>query len=339
MSSSRQLAEHGGRTDDPHNITPGQAGADPSGTAASAVTAHEGKSGAHTPSQVGADPAGSAASAESAAKSHANTKAGEAQAHAVQRSNHTGTQTLATISDAGTAASRDVGGGPGNVLEVGQYGLGSSSPYGGDIAGDVLDELANCGFFMVQGTVMDALGMTGVGSAQGIHTAVAGSTAGFQLISRRTLSEQSLGLRSKTGNQWSGLVNITHSGNLVGDLSRSESPSAFEYGSNGNGEYLKFADGTLICYVEVNGTGTTIEVPGSAGSMYHSGDIIRTFPATFVEKPVVGVTAMRHSDDSIIVWGNARTTTGSTTKVRGIASQPSQSIGYYLHVIAIGRWR
>ncbi|MEQ5768170.1 prophage tail fiber N-terminal domain-containing protein [Halomonas sp. H33-56] len=85
-------------------LVPGDVGADPAGTASSAVATHEAKSSAHTPAQVGADPAGSAASAEQAAKDHADTKASEAQAYAVQRANHTGMQPLSTISDAGTAA-------------------------------------------------------------------------------------------------------------------------------------------------------------------------------------------------------------------------------------------
>lgn len=48
------------------------------------------------------------AAVASAAASDATTKANAAQAAAVQRANHTGTQTVATISDAGTAATRNV---------------------------------------------------------------------------------------------------------------------------------------------------------------------------------------------------------------------------------------
>ncbi|MEQ5821262.1 prophage tail fiber N-terminal domain-containing protein [Halomonas sp. SCS19] len=101
-------------------LVPGDVGADPAGTASSAVAAHEAKSSAHTPAQVGADPAGSAASAEQAAKDHADTKASEAQAYAVQRANHTGTQPLSTISDAGTAAAVNVGTGADDVPKTSQ---------------------------------------------------------------------------------------------------------------------------------------------------------------------------------------------------------------------------
>ncbi|PTL88874.1 hypothetical protein C6W88_15525 [Halomonas litopenaei] len=90
-------------------LVPGDVGADPAGTASSAVAAHEEKSSAHTPAQVGADPAGSAASAEQAAKDFA-----------VQRSNHTGTQLLSTISDAGTAAAVNVGTGADDVPKTSQ---------------------------------------------------------------------------------------------------------------------------------------------------------------------------------------------------------------------------
>ncbi|WP_348826533.1 prophage tail fiber N-terminal domain-containing protein [Halomonas sp. RT37] len=90
-------------------LVPGDVGADPAGTASSAVAAHEAKSSAHTPAQVGADPAGSAASAEQAAKDYA-----------VQRANHTGTQLLSTISDAGTAAAANVGTGASDVPKTSQ---------------------------------------------------------------------------------------------------------------------------------------------------------------------------------------------------------------------------
>lgn len=101
-------------------LVPGDVGADPAGTASSAVATHEAKSSAHTPAQVGADPAGSAANAEQAAKDHADTKASEAQAYAVQRANHTGTQPLSTISDAGTAAAANVGIGANDVPKTSQ---------------------------------------------------------------------------------------------------------------------------------------------------------------------------------------------------------------------------
>ncbi|MCO7246348.1 prophage tail fiber N-terminal domain-containing protein, partial [Halomonas sp. Mc5H-6] len=47
-------------------LTPGDVGADPAGTASAAVTAHEEKASAHTPAQVGADPAGTASAAVTA---------------------------------------------------------------------------------------------------------------------------------------------------------------------------------------------------------------------------------------------------------------------------------
>ena len=53
--------------------------------------------------------------AVSTAAADATAKANAAQAFAIQRANHTGTQLLATISDAGNAASRNVGTGSGDV--------------------------------------------------------------------------------------------------------------------------------------------------------------------------------------------------------------------------------
>lgn len=89
--------------------TPAQVGADPAGTASSAIAAHESSGSAHTPAQVGADPAGSASNAEQNAKDYS-----------VQRNNHTGTQLLSTISDAGTAAAANVGVGVDDVPKTSQ---------------------------------------------------------------------------------------------------------------------------------------------------------------------------------------------------------------------------
>jgi len=55
------------------------------------------------------DASGAAATAESNASTDATAKANAAQAYAIQRANHTGTQTLTTISDAGNSAARNVG--------------------------------------------------------------------------------------------------------------------------------------------------------------------------------------------------------------------------------------
>lgn len=85
-------AENDGFTGAPREVT-----VDTTGTT---LRVHDGSTQGGTTLAKKADVTAS----EQAAKDHADTKASEAQAHAVQRANHTGTQLLSTISDAGTAA-------------------------------------------------------------------------------------------------------------------------------------------------------------------------------------------------------------------------------------------
>ncbi|MAR74352.1 carboxypeptidase regulatory-like domain-containing protein [Halomonas sp.] len=302
------------------------------------------------------DAAGSAASAESAAKSYADTKATEAQAHAVQRSNHTGTQTLATISDAGTAASRDVATtetdkDTSKIARVGAAGLISSiyppSPtsfthnlptglYGLNVSAAQMaaDELP-----VQYGTVLSCGHPSNARNYSGWGQQILFGNNGK--IYQRRSAENSVSDYTSPINwhKWSFLYSNRNAVQSVGmDADGVPSGGLLERGSNSNGEFLRFADGTLICFIEVDGLGTTTAVPGSNGSLFHSADQTWTFPAAFVDKPVMGVTGIRHSDDSIIVWGVGRTTTGSTAKLRGVASQSSAAIGYYLHATAKGRW-
>ena len=65
-----------------------------------------------------------------------------------------------------------------------------------------------------------------------------------------------------------------------------------ESGSNTNGSYIKWADGTMICYM--NKSYANVNVDNVWGSMYESGLInLGNFPATFVGIPAVTASVTR----------------------------------------------
>ena len=107
-----------------------------------------------------------------------------------------------------------------------------------------------------------------------------------------------------------------------------------ERGSNNNGSYEKFSDGTLICY------GQTSPLNSGAltqyGSMYYGNvPCEHTFPIPFVSMPCVTTTI--HSNNLTCCIGLYVT----ATKIQhiGIMSPQTSVDQVYVDYIAIGRWK
>ncbi|BEJ34884.1 hypothetical protein OIPHN330_35040 [Citrobacter freundii] len=72
---------------------------------------------------------------------------------------------------------------------------------------------------------------------------------------------------------------------VVGTVSQSggvPTGAIIERGSNSNGEYTKFADGTLICWFTRSVESITSNPSGGTTNLYFSTESVFTFPATFV---------------------------------------------------------
>ncbi len=100
-------------------------------------------------------------------------------------------------------------------------------------------------------------------------------------------------------------------------------------GSNAQGEFVRFADGTQIC--------TQVLAIGpcnlAVGSLFQGASTITwTFPAAFVAAPIVsGLTA------STTAWLTAAAPTTTNVGLRGLAAS-SQATTINAHLTAIGRW-
>ncbi|POF93163.1 hypothetical protein [Pseudomonas putida] len=126
---------------------------------------------------------------------------------------------------------------------------------------------------------------------------------------------------------------------IVGTVSQSggvPTGAIFERGSNANGEYVKFADGTMVCWMSITVTDQAIDTV-YAGGVYQ-GTRTWSFPAFFSGVPVVTPGAFR--------WGSAAnwsalagTPSGSTATLRGfdMASRPAGT-AVQISAHAIGRW-
>ena len=105
-------------------------------------------------------------------------------------------------------------------------------------------------------------------------------------------------------------------------------------GSSASGKYIKFADGTMICYnrLVVN----NLAITAGWGSWFISAVLSYSFPATFLDNPVVSVNVESTSGD-IAIWApQATTTTGFNGRFTRGASATFNSIVAWM---AVGRWK
>lgn len=120
--------------------------------------------------------------------------------------------------------------------------------------------------------------------------------------------------------------------NILGTVSENAGVpegAVIERGSTANGDYVRFADGTMRCLV------TTLSVPDCAtadGALYRSDDLIWSFPAGFVVAPVVTGAA-----DNIDCWLSAAApgTGAGTVRLRSAVSVAGPVM---VRLVAHGRW-
>ena len=110
--------------------------------------------------------------------------------------------------------------------------------------------------------------------------------------------------------------------------------SATIIGSTASGKYIKFDDGTMICYnrLVVN----SLAITAGWGSWFISALLSYTFPATFLDNPVVSVNVESTTGD-IAVWAHQATTpTGFNGRfTRGAAATFNSVVSWQ----AVGRWK
>mgnify|MGYP003307778316 CR=1 FL=1 len=112
-----------------------------------------------------------------------------------------------------------------------------------------------------------------------------------------------------------------------------------ESGSNTNGEWIKYADGTMICYREIE---LTFNITSSWGSLYYgSNESEINFAQTFIERPTVvvetkpsGAVGMFEIDyDSPVI---------TTSYYKNIyVARPTQAsnVSAKTTILAIGKWK
>lgn len=111
-------------------------------------------------------------------------------------------------------------------------------------------------------------------------------------------------------------------------------------GSNANGNYIKYDDGTLICWNRV--VVSSIAINSAEGSLYKSDNItpFPDYPISFIDSPSLSMESI--SDDGPRWFWIVKSQGDSIQRIRGIRlfSAISQTLSNAkLSYIAIGRWK
>lgn len=206
----------------------------------------------------------------------------------------------------------------GRLLKVGDFGVGS--------ARQIADFTAawEPGFYhYLEAT---AVGAPGAALSYYGYAFVTKSAGGnFVIAARGALTASArvwFGWRGASTGAFTWVEFITHQ-RLVGTVSQSAgvpTGAVIEKGSNANGDYVRFADGTQICWRSL--TGAT-----GAGSAW-------TFPAVFAAAPVVTGNAVATVTSSVQLDA-APSTTAVTVSARDKTDARRADV---MHLTATGRW-
>lgn len=119
-------------------------------------------------------------------------------------------------------------------------------------------------------------------------------------------------------------------GNLVGTVSEAAgvpTGAVIERGSNANGEFIRFADGTQICTASVS-----VAITQSAASLFWTDAVTHDFPAVFASTP----TGSGALENTVNGWVNGRAASATQWIFSAFShqSRPANTV----QLLAIGRW-
>ena len=117
-----------------------------------------------------------------------------------------------------------------------------------------------------------------------------------------------------------------------------------ESGSNADGEWTRWADGTQITHL-ISGTLTASDEVTSGSGLYSSGTSAATFPRAFDVIPLSALGARGTSGAGLsgtVGWASAREANGAsntTTAVEVGFTSPEQNATALVWVVSVGRWQ
>lgn len=223
----------------------------------------------------------------------------------------------------------------GRLVKTGDFGLGGAITLG---SGDDLNALTATGFYY-NSTVANTPGnnypITAAGSLLNIRRSATNWTQRFSSYAGDSSAAQArIFERSYGGSGWSPWVEVFHQGTIVGTVSQTAgvpTGRVIERGSNANGDYVRFADGTQICTFSA----PAADCQTATGALFMVASLQTwTYPAAFASGSV-----------PIASGGGGTATRWLTSSASGISSVSyrvlssfSDATTYQPRLMAIGRW-
>jgi len=228
----------------------------------------------------------------------------------------------------------------GRLLKVGDFGVGANDPQGNSalVLPDWLSTGQATGFHHMGSdtvTVNKPAGISGAGWGSAI-TIKTSTGIGARLGWRGYREATEFYMQKYDSGGWGSLLKFFNNRNIVGAVSQvSGVPDGaiIERGSNANGEYVRFADGTQICtaLLTINSTITSAHLGG-----YRNNGQTWVYPAAFAAAP--RVTGAPNNLNSFAVFAsNVTGTTACSVFHLSVASQATAA-DLIASVTAIGRW-
>ena len=117
-----------------------------------------------------------------------------------------------------------------------------------------------------------------------------------------------------------------------------------ESGSNSNGDYVKYADGTMICRHSINLGDITLFGNGTFESPYNGGGVNWQFPINFSTAPTLSYSANTTpgsftSSRCLSINYDTITSTAVNVIRANRTSSSSSTNDVFAHLTAIGRWK
>lgn len=244
----------------------------------------------------------------------------DADAAAVRSTLNLGTAATATLTTSVTDAN------VGRVVRIGDYGIGSTLPF--LVSPNLSTDINTGNYYCTTPTNGPVAGQDGYLS---VYKA---SSAYFKQTFTLAGTADQIYERVAINTIWQPWRLAYSQGNVVGTVSQVSgvpTGAVIETGSNSNGRYTKYADGTMIAFATpTNG----FSASGSylTGLSYYTRTI--TLPVTFVGSYAVTVSG---ADDSSSGWASWATLTQSTGNVYYYSRNSAPST-IATHYIALGRW-
>ncbi|MDD2092435.1 hypothetical protein NP522_19810 [Pseudomonas guariconensis] len=223
----------------------------------------------------------------------------------------------------------------GRVLKVKDHGVGGAT--GTNSAGSTLDSIAANSFF-ASTDQLPSDWPPGAGTyPAGINLYRSASVRAQLAISYGTAaSGAGVYYRQSQGGltTWSKLLERREIVGTVSQSSGSPTGAIIERGSNANGEYTKYADGTMECWLQATVTDQACDT--ASGTLFF-GTRSWTYPAAFVGVPAVQMSSRIGTG---ISWGGLGGAPSNTTATARLLDTVSRAAGVstVLSFTAKGRW-